>query len=179
MLAPLLAADLRAAGAGAGAGADDVALDTQLDISLRIMDAGGQTYFDFLKPMLMQDRAVVLLCVKGRDDGSLVAEVQEYLDTLSTLMHGGVVVPVVTHADEISSMGPLHRLWSLEVVPLFEQYSGRLRIDPTLVAVSSVTGTGIDELKERLRISATMVGGLKFSLIMRVQLFVLMSADLE
>lgn len=137
---------------------DRVPLDGQLlDISLRIMDAGGQTYFDFLKPMLMQDRAVVLLCVKGRDDGSLVAEVQEYLDTLSTLMHGGVVVPVVTHADEISSMGPLHRLWSLEVVPLFEQYSGRLRIDPTLVAVSSVTGTGIDELKERLRISATML----------------------
>ena len=128
-----------------------------VDLNLRVMDSGGQTYFEFLKPVLMQDRALVLLCVNGREDATIVQEMEQYLDILSTLMHGGVVIPVVTHADEIDDPSPLRSLWSTQVEDLFSRFQGVLTIDTELTLVSSSTGQGLGELREKMRRNAGRV----------------------
>lgn len=128
-------------------------------MTLRIMDAGGQAYFDFLKPVLMQDRAIVILCVNGRTDQHLIKELREYLDILSTLMQGGVVIPVVTHLDLMSErLSTFEDRWKQEVVPALKKYDHLLTIDPALTMVSSLTREGLDSLTERLRYNISKVG---------------------
>ena len=131
-----------------------LAFTTQLDVTLRIMDVGGQHYFDFLKPMLMQDRALVLLCVRVGDEAQWVAQLREYLDVLSTLMEGGVVIPVITQADLLESEEHEHQvlqLWREQAEPVLQRYSPMLQIDPVITLVSSKTGRGVDAVVARLR----------------------------
>ena len=124
------------------------------------MDAGGQDYFDFLKPMLMQDRALVLLCVRAREEEKWAEQLREYLDVLSTLMRGGVVIPVITHADHLDSerqrQEALER-WTSQALPVLQKFEDELEIDFVVTLVSSKTGDGVRELVQRLRENAAKV----------------------
>lgn len=123
-------------------------------MTLRIMDAGGQAYFDFLKPMLMQDRALVLLCVRVGDEEQWEEQLHKYLDLLSTLMKGGVVIPVITQADCLRDEAAERRLmdkWHRNADPVLQLFSDELEIEREPTLVSSRTGQGIQEVVQKLK----------------------------
>lgn len=124
------------------------------------MDAGGQHYFDFLKPMLMQDRALVLLCVRVGDEFKWAQQLHEYLDVLSSVMRGGVVLPVITQADLLESERQEQQamaLWHEHAVPVLRTFSDDLEIDPAVTLVSSKDGRGVPEVVGRLKENAQKV----------------------
>ena len=130
-----------------------LSLLAQLDVNLRIMDAGGQHYFDFLKPMLMQGRALVLLCVCVGEEPQWVEQLREHMDVLSTLMEGGLVIPVITKADLLPKGGEerVLELWTSQVVPLLQRYASVLDIETLPTLVSSKDGRGVGAVVARLR----------------------------
>ena len=130
--------------------------------------------YHFLKPVVMRDRAVVLACFPGRCDHNTLSNLREDLDTLSTLMEGGVVLLVATQLDEMiknpqvlrsaggdldalcaasAEVQSLRSLWEGELVPLCSQYRGSLRIDTRFLVVSCVEGfeSTLEVLRQRLR----------------------------
>ena len=145
-----------------------------MDITLRVLDTGGQRAYHFLKPMVMRGRAVVLLCFRGRCDRNTAQNIREDLDTLSTLMDGGVVLLVATQLDDMgvtpeqvstangdldtlcansAETHGLRTMWESELVPLCSQFYDSLCIDTRFMAVSCLEGyeSTLELLRQRLR----------------------------
>ena len=146
----------------------------QTDLTLRVLDTGGQPAYHFLKPVVMRDRAVVLVCFRGSCDPNTAHNLREDLDTLSSVMDGGVVLLVATQLDrigvtprelrdvdgDVSALSASHpqvqalrSLWEGQLVPLCSRFAASLRIDTRFLAVSSVEGfeLTLDLLRQRLR----------------------------
>lgn len=146
----------------------------QVDVILRLVDTGGHEAYQFLKSLILRDRSVVLVCFEGRRERDAVETVRNNLDTLSTLMDGGVVLLVATQLDEMkvtpdqllavqgdldalcetnSEVRSLRQLWRDEIAPLCSRYQKSLHIDSRFLAVSCVEGFDLtlDLLRSRMR----------------------------
>ena len=143
----------------------------ETEVTLRVLDTGGQITYQFLKPLVMRDRAVVLMCFSGRRDRRTVHELQEDLDTLSALMDGGVVILVATQLDDMGvspgqlsdslealcasapQLAALRAAWDADIAPMCSRFRGALRVDARFLVVSSKEGyeSTVDLLRARIR----------------------------